>query len=143
MPEVRLQWPRPLRTLHLCRPPSPVSCWESTGGRHGWKARRVPGVIVTRHTRNLAMMMIAVFFARRRGRHPPNKSSAVSSAPGFVGVASVFATLGFRSRFHVGRPLWLLLCLAFFLACCLSCPLSSSSFFPSSSSSSFLGFLPP
>ena len=41
---------------------------------------------------NLAMT-IATVFARRRGRQPPNESRAVSSVPGFVGVASVCSQL--------------------------------------------------
>ena len=42
------------------------------------------------------MLTIAIVFARRRGRQPPNESRAVSSVPGFVGAASVVRN--FRSR---------------------------------------------
>ena len=116
--------PGPCRPSICAVAPRP-SPWESSGRRRGWKACRVPGAIVTRHTMNLAMMMV-VFFARRRGRQPPNKCRAVSSELGFVGGGFVlFATLGFSFRFHVGRPFWLLLFLASFLACCLPSPLLS------------------
>ena len=51
-----------------------------------------------------------------------------------LGGLVLFATLGFSSRFHEGRPLWLLLFLASFLACCLPYPLLSWVF-------PFLGFV--
>ena len=65
---------------------------------------------------NLVMTMVTVC-AWRRGRQPPNESRAVSSAPGFVGAASVVCNFRSRFRLHVGWPLWLRLFLASFLAC--------------------------
>ena len=62
-------------------------------------------------------MTIAIVCARRRGRQLPKESSAVSPVPGFFGVASVVRNLRCRFRHHVGRPFWLRLFLASFLAC--------------------------
>ena len=124
LPEVRLHWPRPLQALHLCRRPSPVSCWESSGRRRGWKACRVPGAIVTRHTMNLAMMMV-VFLPGGGAANPPTNPEPFRQSLDLFGGFVLFATLGFSFRFHVGRPLWLLLFLASFLACCLPSPLLS------------------
>ena len=57
--------------------------------------------------------------------NPPTNPEPFRQSLDLLGWFVLFATLGFSSRFHVGRPLWLLLFLASFLACCLPYPLLS------------------